>query len=180
MALAGWQRQSAINARQQMEQAWGRRNELLNPTAPQLPQGAMRGMESLVGSYNQAYGAAKAANEQRYQEMLGIADTTVDQRSADIYSRAGEQRADMMQQLARLGMSKDIGASLGTGIEREARSAVDRSKQELQGTRLRIMERRTDAYPDLGALASVFQSIGTGYGGEGLMAMLQALGKMQQ
>lgn len=135
------------------------------------------GLQSLVANYNQAYGAAKSANEARYQQMLDIANQTTQQRAADVQTAYGQQSANVMQQLARLGMSNTtVAPTMQQGVEREKQSSLNRLADEMQQTKLGIIERRTDAYPDLSSLQSIIAGVGSQYGGgQGLSSMLQAL-----
>ena len=139
------------------------------------------GLAALVQNYNQAYGAAKAANEARYQQLLSIADQTTQQRAADVRSNYGQQSANAMQNLARLGMANTtVAPTLQMGFEREKQSALDRLADQMQQTKLGIIERRTDAYPDASALQSIIAGVGSQYGqGQGLSTMLQALAGMR-
>ncbi|GAF87568.1 unnamed protein product, partial [marine sediment metagenome] len=131
------------------------------PTTPQAVKSAVgTGLGSLVESYNQAYGEAKTANEQRYAEMLGIADEdaqrrsaqhqemlglteqTTGQRAADIESDYARQQASEQQRLARVGMAGTTAApTMREGIERYKQSALNRLSDEMQGTRLGVMDR---------------------------------------
>jgi hypothetical protein len=140
----------------------------------------LSGMESLVNNYNQAYGEAKSANEARYQQMLNIANQTTNQQAADITSSYGQQSSNAMQQLARLGMGNTtVAPTMQMGFEREKQAALSRNADQMQQTKLGIMERRKDAYPDLSALQSTIAGVGSQYGGgTGLSAMLQALGNV--
>jgi len=141
----------------------------------------LSGLESLVSNYNQAYGAAKSANEARYQQMLDIANQTTQQRSADIRSSYGQQSSDMMQQLARLGMSNTtVAPTMQMGIQREQQQAQNRLADQMQQTKLGIIEKRKDAYPDAASLQSIIAGIGSQYGGgQGLSSMLTALSGMR-
>ncbi len=132
-------------------------------------RGAASGLSSMIGQYNQAYGEAKTANEQRYQRMLGITDQTSGQRASDIRRDFSGQQSDMMQRLASLGMSNTtIAPTLGQGIERNKQAALDRSADSLQGTKLGIMERRTDKYPQSNVIMALVQALGSaGVGGAG-------------
>ena len=136
------------------------------------------GLTDLVNQYNTAYGAARTANEERYQSMLGIADQTTNQRQVDIRSDYMGQQSDMMQQLSRLGMGNTtIGANLGTGVQREMQGSLNRSADAMQGTRLGIMERRTDEYPQNNIILALAQQLGqAGVGMEG--NIFGALSKM--
>lgn len=139
--------------------------------------GVTSGLQSLVGNYNQAYGQAQAANEQRYQQMLGITDQTTGQRAADISGAYGQRGSDIMQRLASLGMANTtIAPTMQLGVDREREAALSRNADQMQQTRLGIMERRQDEGPSLENIQSIIAGIGSQYGGgQGISAMLQAL-----
>lgn len=145
MALSGWQIESAANARRQMEQAAQRRQELLNPPAPELPQEAIGAMGGLARSYRRSYGQARQANEARYnqmlriasgerrrqagvqQQMLGTLDVGEGQRAADIRGAGAREEATIMQQLARQGLGGGaMGAPLRKGARRETQAELNR------------------------------------------------------
>lgn len=137
-------------------------------------------LKSLVSSYNQAYQQAKSANEQRYQQMLAIADSTTGQRQADIRSDYSGQQASAMQNLARLGMANTtVAPTLTAGIERQKQAALNTAADELQKTKLGIIESREDTYPDASILSSLVSQIGSAYGGGGLSSMLGALSNLK-
>ena len=145
-------------------------------------QSVQQGLQSLVSNYNQAYGEAKAANEARYQQMLNIANQTTNQRAADIQSSYNQQSSDAMQQLARLGMGNTtVAPTTQMGIEREKQDSLNRNADQMQQTKLNIINQREDAYPDLASLQSIIAGVGSQYGGtSGLSAMLKALGGITQ
>lgn len=133
-------------------------------------------MRQLVESYNRAYQEARQANESRYQQMLGIADQTTGQRAADIRSAYGNQQAGMMQNLARLGMANTtVAPTMQLGVAREREASLNRLADEMQGTKLGIIERREDKYPDAGMLAGLFQTAGTGLSQPGSAGAISAL-----
>jgi hypothetical protein len=127
------------------------------------------GFARLVSSYNRAFGQAKTANERRYQEMLGITDKTTGQRAADIRAEGVGEQANIMQRLARQGMAgSTVGATLRKGARRDTQAELNRAADALQGRRLGIMERRTDAYPQssmITNLATLLSQQGGGGGG---------------
>ncbi len=152
-------------------------------TTPTGPSGDVQsGLQSMVGNYNAAYGEAKAANEARYQQMLGIADQTTSQRAADIRSDAGQQSANSMQQLARLGMGNTtVAPTMQMGIEREKQASLNRNADQMQKTKLGIMERREDQYPDLKSLQATIAGVGSQYDqGTGISAMLKSMASIKQ
>ena len=141
---------------------------------------AGEGLSGMIDQYNQSYDEAKTANEQRYQAMLGIADQTTGQRQADITSAYGQQSSDIMQRLARLGLSNTtIAPTMGMGVEREKQESLNRAADEMQGTKLGIMERRTDEYPQSDIIMQLLQSIGQGSGGAAGGGIAQALSSMR-
>lgn len=111
-----------------------------------------------VSAYNKAFAEAKLGNETRYQQLLDIANSTTTQRAKDIGVDYGQREADSMQNLRRLGMGNTtIAPTLGMGFGRQKNAALDRLADQMQGTKLGIIERRTDAYPDLASLMSLGQ-----------------------
>lgn len=115
-------------------------------------------MGKMFGRWGAEQAEAKSANERRYQQMLGIAAKTTGQRGIDIRADYAQREASAMQQLTRQGMrGTTVAPTLGMGFEREKSSALDRLADLMQQTKLGIMERRTDAYPDLGAYMAAGQ-----------------------
>ena len=139
-----------------------------------------KGLQALIGSYNRAFGTARTANEKRYQEMLGITDRTTGQQAADIRSEGVGEQANIMQRLARQGMAgSTVGATMRKGVRRDTRAELRRSADALQGRRLGIMERRTDAYPQSGMITNLATLLGQSGGGVNTGSMLKALGNMR-
>ncbi len=161
------------------EEQWDFQKKMYQDRFAAAEQGSSA-LSGLVNQYNTAYGEARTANEQRYQNMLGIADQTTGQRQADIRQDYLGQQSDMMQQLSRLGMGNTtIGANLGTGIQRGMQESLNRSADASQQTRLGIMERRTDEYPSNEIILALAQQLGQG-GGGGMGGMFGAMGQMTQ
>ncbi len=161
--------------------AFERQKELLKPQYTPLPQEAISGVEKLVESYNKAFGEAKSANEARYQQLLGITEETTGQRAADIRSRGFEERSDLEQGLARTGLSNTtVSPTLTVGSKRREGEALNRLADQLQGTKLGIIERRTDAFPDPAALQSALGRLGEGFGGQGIETLFNALANVDQ
>ena len=126
--------------------------------------GAADSLAALVASYNTAYGEAKTANEQRYQQMLDIADQTTNQRATDISSSYADATASAMQNLARLGMANTtIAPTLKMGYQRDEQAALNTNADQQQQTKLGIIEKRTDAYPDSSSLMSLANALGKAY-----------------
>lgn len=164
------------------ESSMRRRGERQAGAIGKAGAGALGG---LVESYNQAYQSARTANEQRYQQMLGITDQTTQQRAADVRSAYGQQQAGMMQGLARTGMAgTTVAPTMQMGVQREQQSALNRLADQMQGTKLGIMERKTDKYPDMSMIASLASMFGQGLGqagggGAGIAQLLGSLGNIR-
>lgn len=141
---------------------------------------AAGGLQALIQNYNQAYAEAKSANEARYQQMLGIADQTTGQRMSDVANAYGRQSSDVMQQLARLGMGNTtVAPTLQLGVEREKQAALNRTADEMQQTKLGIIERRQDDYPDSGSIAELVTALMGAYGAQGGGSIATALSGMR-
>lgn len=146
-----------------------------------LPGEAVGGVNRLVEEYNRAFGEAKGANEARYQQLLGISDETTGQRAADIRSRAFEERSDLEQGLARTGLANTtVSPTLTAGSRRREEESLNRLADQMQGTKLGIIERREDQYPDAASLQASLSGLGQGYGGTGVSALYSALGNVRQ
>lgn len=137
----------------------------------------LSGMESLVGRYNRAYGQAKTENAERYQQMLDTVNQTTGQRAADIRSDYAGQSANAMQRLAGLGMANTtVAPTLQAGFQREQQASLDRLADQMQGTKLGVLDKMKPAYPDLGSLQSTLGGVANQYaGGSGISSLLQAL-----
>ena len=176
-AAASMQREQARFGMGMAQEQWDLQKQMYQQRLAAAQEGA-GSLTELVNQYNTAYGAARTANEQRYQEMLGITDRTTNQRQMDIRSDFMGQQSDTMQQLARLGMGNTtIGSVLGQGNQRAMQASLNRSADELQGTRLGIMERRTDEYPRSDIIMALAQGLGQAGGGQ-VGSIFSALGGM--
>ena len=145
-------------------------------------QSVQDSMNALVAGFNKSYGEARSANEARYQQMLGIADATTNQRASDITQSSFESQANMMQGLARLGMQNTtVAPTMKAGIDREREASLNRNADQQQQTKLGIIERRTDRYPDASGLQSILSGVMSQYGGgKGIAPTLKSISGMQQ
>jgi hypothetical protein len=136
--------------------------------------------QPIVENYNTAYGEARDANEARYQQSLGIADATTGQRLNDITSAYDQQAADAQQRNIGLGFGNTSGATtLGFGFEREKQASLNRAADEMQQTKLGIIDRKEDNFPDLASLQGIIGSTSSAFGTKGIDAMLQAFGNVR-
>jgi hypothetical protein len=132
------------------------------------------GLSNLVNEYNRAYAQSRADNENRYNQMLGIADKTTGQQQADVISQFQKGQASGMQNLQRLGMANTtLGASLQQGVQREQSAALNRLADTMQQTKLGIIgSKKTDRElaPDSTLLQAALSQLGqTGAYGTGAL-----------
>ena len=114
-------------------------------------QEATGGLTGMINQYNQAFQQAKAANEAKYQEALGVVGTTTGQQRADVMSQYGQQRSSAMQNLARLGMSgTTIAPTMQAGIQREQQGALNRISDQMMQAKLGVMQGFEHKYPEPG------------------------------
>jgi len=138
------------------------------------------GLSRLIGNYNRAYQEAKTANEARYQQALGILNQNTGQRLSDIRSDAGSERASIFQRLARSGLgASSVGNVEAAGVNRRMQSALNTASDELAATKVGLIERRQDPYPDQGSLAELVMGIGSAMGTQGLTSLTGALAGMK-
>ena len=123
------------------------------------------GLTGMIDQYNQAFQQAKAANEAKYQEALGVVSTNTGQQRTDVLSQYQGQRANAMQQLARVGMANTtIAPTLQAGIQREQQGALNRVSDQAMQARLGVMQGFEFKFPEpgitqaaIGAMAPRFQ-----------------------
>ena len=136
-----------------MEQQLKARNQAMGEA-----RARMAGRNSNVEAFNKASASANEANEARYKQLLGIADTTTGQRAKDITADFSAQQSSAMQNLASLGLANTSGAStIRGGFGRKKNAALNRLADQMQQTKLGIIERRTDKAPDLASLVALGQ-----------------------
>lgn len=115
-------------------------------------------LQNYYSQVQQQQTQARSANEQRYQQMLGLADKDREaelagygamkrtigqetgQRAADIRSETEGQVSDYRQQQARLGMSNVYQPSIVGGIRREGQSNLNRLTDALLGRKLGVQQ----------------------------------------
>ena len=123
------------------------------------------GLTGMIDQYNQAFQQAKTANEQKYQEALGVVGTNTGQQRSDVMRQYQGQRASAMQQLARVGMANTtIAPTLQAGIQREQQGALNRVSDQAMQARLGVMQGFEYKFPEpgitqaaIGAMAPRFQ-----------------------
>jgi len=127
-------------------------------------QQATGGLTGMINQYNQAFQAARAQNEAKYQQQLGAVGQTSGQQRADVISQYQGQRAGAMQNLARLGMSgTTIAPTLQSGIQREQQSALNRISDQELAAKLGIMQGFEYKYPEPGITQAAIQAMVPNY-----------------
>ena len=139
-----------------------------------------KGLSTLINNYNQAYQEAKTANEARYQQALGILNANTGQRLSDIRSDAGTERSRIFQSLARNGLgASSVGNVEAAGVTRRMNEELNRTSDALATSKVGLIERRQDPYPDQGSLAELVMGIGSSMGTRGLTSLTGALAGMK-
>lgn len=144
--------------------------------------------QGLAGKYQQALDKANAANEQRYQQILGGYDALQgrvmgdlanvgDMERKDINRQYNSMGADTYQRLVNRGFgNSSLLATMRMGTERERSDAMARSYEraaqmranadmQISQGKMGVMERRTDLAPDPQQMIALSQGMGrAGYG----------------
>lgn len=123
-------------------------------------------MSRLYGDYQSAYDEAKKANEERYNQILADLEGVGQQQEADIRSSYGNALTGMQQDLISRGLTgTTVMPSVTQSNQNSMTDALNRWREALLMQKLGFMERRTDAYPDMGMMASLAQNYGASGGG---------------
>ncbi len=147
---AGLQATSAREQREMEQAQFGQQMGFYQQMLGQQQQ-QMGGLSGMINQYNQAFQQAKAANEQKYQQALGVVGTTSGQQRADVLSQYQGQRASAMQRLSRIGMANTtVAPTLQAGIQREQQGALNRVSDQMMQARLGVMQGFQYKYPEPG------------------------------
>jgi len=148
------------------------------------------GAGGIAGEYQRAMDEAKAANEQRYQDILGgyekrysgamgLLEGLGTQQRADLNQQFTEQGAQQKSYLAARGLSgTTLVPTMQQGLLSQQQDAMTRLNEALKRERLgyqtglsadtlQFKERRTDEYPDLNQMIQLSQMQGQSGGGGG-------------
>jgi hypothetical protein len=146
---------------------------------PYYAKKAAGGLKGMVDQYNKAYQRAKAENQKRYEQMLNITDATTQQRAADVRTSYAQRLSEQRSQLERQGLGgSTIGSTLALGTEREQQASLNRLADQMQQTKLGIIERRMDEYPDRKGLSELIAGLGGQFGTQGIGAFTGLLGQI--
>ena len=119
------------------------------------------GLQDIIGQMQTAQEKANMMNEQRYRDILSLYENLGQAGRARITQETGQRQAAATQGL----ISKGLGSTtITSAVERGIASDAELQRQQLEETvslqRAGVMERRTDAGPDLGMFASLLQAAG--------------------
>ena len=118
------------------------------------------GFADLMNSYNTAFAQAKAQNEQKYQQQLGLVDQTTGQQRDDVISQYQQQSANTMQRLARTGLGNTtVGDTLQQGNTRNQASALNRVSDQMLQQKLGVMQGFNYQAPDPGVVSTGIQAL---------------------
>lgn len=143
-----------------------------------------------AADYNAKYQEARNANLERYAEgkgelsslrdrSMGYLEGAGQQEQADIRQSGDAAKAASGQKLQGLGLAgTTIGQTTNSGIDRETNDSLSRSNERINQQKLGtdaattnnltgFIERRTDAYPDMGVYAQLAMSEAANRGGGG-------------
>lgn len=136
-----------------------------------------------AGSLATAYQTARTANERRYEEILGgyreryqravgqLGELGA-QQEADIRMTGRSREAGVLQENISRGVTgTTVLPTMRAGVQRQTRAELGRLREQLAGLRLQyetqlsgqelqFMERREDAYPNVGGYLNMLQQAG--------------------
>lgn len=139
-----------------------------NPAYSPANRAKSSAANTLMYKYQKAFNEAKAANEERYEQILAELAGYGTQREADIRTGYGHQLSQMQQDLVSRGLTgTTVKPSITASVYGNMEDAISRMKEDLLMQRLGFMERRTDTYPDYGMMANLLQGYGAAGGGGG-------------
>jgi len=125
-------------------------------------------VQDIIAQMQEAQDAANAANEARYQEMLGQFEGLGETGRARIQEQTAQQQASTAQDLTSRGLGgTTIGSAMSRGIAREGESATQELGERVAMQKAGAMERKTDQGPDMGMFANLISAMSQGQGSGG-------------
>jgi hypothetical protein len=121
-----------------------------------LLSGSSSGLLDIVKQLQAAQTAANKANEQRYQDILGIYSGLG--KAGETRIAAGEQQAQAKstQDLTNRGLGNTtVTGAMSRGIASDAETSRQQLGENIAGLKAGVMERRTDQGPDMGLYANL-------------------------
>lgn len=141
------------------------------------------GLVNLVNEYNRSYAQARYDYEQRYNQMLGIADSTTSQQQADVRAQYAGQRSTGMQKLQRLGMANtSLTSSMQQGLQRGESDSLNRLADTMQQTKLGIIGSKKTAQELAPSRDMILAALAQAQGASGSFGgqLTKALGALDQ
>ena len=128
----------------------------------------MATVDEILKKIQEQQDAAKTANEGRYQDILKLYEGQGTQAKADIAKAGGETKAGTTQSL----ISRGLGNTSVLDAMNQNTDALTSANQARVGesvamNKAGVMERRTDAYPDMGLYVGLLNSLGKSQGQQG-------------
>lgn len=119
------------------------------------------GFQDIIAQMQAAQEKANLVNEQRYQKILGTFENLGKAGRARIEQQTTQRQAAATQSLTSRGLGgTTITSAVERGIAGEAETQVQQLEEGIAVQKAGVMERRTDAGPDLGMFASLLQMAG--------------------
>jgi hypothetical protein len=120
--------------------------------------GASPGLQDILKQLQQAQTSANAANEQRYQDILGLYSNLGKTGTAQIQENEAQQQAKATQDLTSRGLGNStVTSSVSRGIANDAQFAQQALQEQIAGQKAGVMERRTDQGPNMSMYANLLQ-----------------------
>ena len=125
-------------------------------------------LQDFISQMQAAQDKANAANEARYQQTLAQFENLGQAGRARIGEQTTRQQATAAQDLTSRGLgSTTITQAVRGGIAREGESSIQELNERVAMQKAGVMERRTDAGPDMGMFAGLIQAMMAGQGAAG-------------
>lgn len=122
-----------------------------------------RAMQDIMSKYQASMNEARTANEDRYNQLLGLNSAAGDQATQDINRQYSNLQAQQGQSLASRGLAgTTILPTVQAGVERNRSAALASEQERLRQERMGIIERRNDTYPELSYYGAMMQALGAG------------------
>ncbi len=136
-----------------LSQAWG----------PPGQGGGGSNLGSIIKQMQASQAKANAANEARFKEAMGEFENLGKAGTARIEQQTAQRQAQATQNLTSRGLgSTTITSAVSRGIASDAELQQQQLQESVSVQKAGLLERRTDAGPDLGLFANLLQMAGQG------------------
>ena len=139
--------------------AAGRLQEAVKRRQAPAQQGG--GFQDIIRQMQVSQEKANLINEQRYQQILGSFEGLGQAGRARIEEQTTQRQAAATQNLTSRGLGgTTITAAAERGIAREGESAIQELDERVTAQKAGVIERRTDAGPDMSMFSSLLATAG--------------------